>query len=436
MKRAAFVLMATLLFAGAALAEDLAPGVVLLAAIKHHMKEELGRLPNVSCVETARREFQPAKGEMKPFDTVRLEVHTDGDKELYASPGEREFSSRHPIDYAGSGVMANGFFGLHLKNVLGGTGVTFEYKGEAEIAGRRLARYDYRVSEMWGGQSFNLPEGTGTAGLHGSLWADPRTYDVIRLEMDADNFPPALPLVEAITRVDYARTAFDDGVSLLLPASGEFRMAKVSGETSLNRIEFTDCRLFQARSEIDFDEPGSPAAPALAAAAPSTNENRLTLRAGLRIDVKLRSRISGNLAVGGLIEGAVASAVRVDAATLIAAGSPVHGRIRRLERRTDPKPYFIVALEFTEVESHGIRYRFFADLLELGTAPGLERELSFSSTESRSLPGGPGARIEKRKWDDTWLPVLPGVASFFVRGAELNLQPGFHTVWTTRSVTP
>ena len=436
MKRAAVVLLGGLILAGAALAEDLAPGVVLLAAIKHHMKEELGRLPNVSCVETVRREFQPAKGKMAPFDTVRLEVHTDGDKELYASPGEREFSSAHPIDYAGSGVMANGYFGSHLKNVLEGTGVTFDYKGEAEIAGRRLARYDYRVSEMFGGQSFNLPEGTGTAGLHGSLWADPRTYDVIRLEMSADGFPPTLPLTEAITRIDYARTVFDGGMSLLLPASGEFRMVKVSGETSHNQIEFTDCRLFQARSELSFDQPGSPAAPTLAAAAPSTNENRPALPAGLRIDVKLRSRISGNLAVGGLIEGVVASSVRVDGATLIAAGSPVHGRIRRLERRTDPEPYFIVALEFTEVESQGIRYRFFADLLELGSAPGVERELSSGSTESHSLPGGPGARIEKRKWDKTWLPDLPGAASFFVRGAGLDLPPGFHTVWKTRPVTP
>lgn len=436
MKRGTVILLGGLIFAGAAFAEDLAPGVVLLAAIKRHMKEELDRLPNVSCVETVRREFQPAKGKMKPFDAVRLEVHTDGDKELYASPGEREFSSASPMDYAGSGVLGSGFFGLHLKNILEGTGVAFEYKGEAEIAGRRLARYDYRVSEMWGGQSFNLPEGTGTAGLRGSIWADPRTYDVIRLEMDADEIPPTLPVTEAMTRIDYARTAFDGGASLLLPASGEFRMVKVSGETSHNQIEFTDCRLFQARSELSFDEPGSPAATALAAAAPSTNENRRTLPAGLRIDVKARSRISGKLAVGGLIEGVVASAVRVDGAVLIAAGSPVHGRLRRLERRADPEPYFIVALEFTEVESQGIRYRFFADLIELGSAPGVEGELASGSTESHSIPGGPGARIEKRKWDKTWLPDLPGVAAFFVRGAELDLQPGFHTVWKTRSVTP
>jgi hypothetical protein len=114
----------------------------------------------------------------------------------------------------------------------------------------------------------------------------------------------------------------------------------------------------------------------------------------------------------------------------------VHGRIRRLERRSDPEPYFIVALEFTEVESQRIRYRFFADLIELGSAPGVEGELSSSSTESRPIAGGPGARIEKRKWDKTWLPGLPGVAAFFVRGAGLDLPPGFHTVWKTRSVTP
>lgn len=213
-------------------------------------------------------------------------------------------------------------------------------------------------------------------------------------------------------------------------------MVKVSGETSHNQIEFTDCRLFQARSELSFDEPGSPAAPTLAAAAPSTNENRRTLPAGLRIDVKLNSRITGKLAVGGLIEGVVTAAVRQEGSVLVAANSPVHGRIRRLEQRSDPKPYFIVALEFTEVESQGIRYRFFADLIELGSAPGVEVELSSNSTESHSIPGGFGARIEKRKWDQTWLPDLPGVASFFVTGDDLDLLPGFRTAWRTRTATP
>lgn len=36
-------------------------------------------------------------------------------------------------------------------------------------------------------------------------WADPNTYDVVRLEMNADDFPVTLPLKEAITIIDYAR---------------------------------------------------------------------------------------------------------------------------------------------------------------------------------------------------------------------------------------
>lgn len=433
MKRAVLILIVGVVVAGAALAEDLPSGVVLLASVKRHMREELDRLPNVSCVETLRREYQPAGGKMKPLDTVRLEVHTDGDQEFFASPGEREFSTWRPMDYVGSGVIGSGFFGIHLKNVLENRNVSFAYKGEEEIAGRRLARFDYMLSKAWGGQFFTLLEGSGRAGMHGSLWVDPATHDVARLEMSADDFPPTLPLAEAVTRIVYARTALEGGAAALLPVSGEFHMVKLSGETSHNQIEFTNCRLFRAKSEISFDAPDTPGAAPLSAAAPSIPETEQTLPGGLRVEVKLRSRISGDLAVGALIEGEVAADVRRNGSVAITAGSPVHGRIRRLERSAEPDPYFTVGIEYTEVESRGIRYRFLADLLELGSAPGVEAVLSSASSKSEPLRVGLGGSIEHRKETTTWLPELPGAAVFFVRGNELDLRPGFRTVWMTRT---
>ena len=79
---------------------------------------------------------------------------------------------------------------------------------------------------------------------------------------------------------------------------------------------------------------------------------------------KLTSRISGDMAVGTLIDGVVEKNVAAKkGAVLIAAGSPVRGRIRRLEHYRDPFPHFVVALEFTEVEAQGIRYRFYADVV-------------------------------------------------------------------------
>ena len=47
---------------------------------------------------------------------------------------------------------------------------------------------------------------------------------------------------------------------------------------------------------------------------------------------------------------------------LIPSGSPVRGRVRRLEWNEDKGGYFVVGLEFTEIEAAGTRYRFFADL--------------------------------------------------------------------------
>src|SRR5215467_12282622 len=143
MKSARFTVAAALIFAGAAIAQDLLPEVLLLSRIQRHIREELQHLPNITCLETTQREYQPAKGKIRPLDTVRLEVLTNGNRELFASPGDRKFSEQHPISYAGSGTLGDSFLGLYLKTILLGGNVTHAYKGEEEIGGHRAARWDY-----------------------------------------------------------------------------------------------------------------------------------------------------------------------------------------------------------------------------------------------------------------------------------------------------
>jgi hypothetical protein len=133
-----------------------------------------------------------------------------------------------------------------------------------------------------------------------------------------------------------------------------------------------------------------------------------------------------------LIDGVVSGNVAVKkGAVPIPAGSPVRGRIRRLERYTDPFPHFIVALEFTEVQLQGIRHRFYADVVEIESIPGVEQTLSsLDTTEVWNLQNG-GQGVKRTK-ETLWLPSLPGVAVFFFRGAKLDLPRGFRTVWKTR----
>jgi hypothetical protein len=329
------VLTIALIPAGAALAQDLAPDVLLLSRVRRHVKEELRRLPNISCLETVQREYKGVRGKMLPLDTVRLEVLTDGSKELFASPGDRRFSERPPISYVGSGTLGNGYFGLHLKTIMGSDKVSYTYKGEEDLGGRRLARWDYSVPEMWSGQSMHLYEGSGTVGLLGSFWADPESFDAVRLLVIADDFPPSLPVAAASWSINYARTGLGGDVTVLLPQSAEFQMEMLSGAASHNLMGFTHCRVFEAQSIISFDSPAADL-PDAAIQPPSfgvsgIDDTLRTLPGGLEIPVILRSHIAGDLAVGALIEGAVANDVRTKGSVVIAAGVPVRGRLLRLE---------------------------------------------------------------------------------------------------------
>ena len=172
--------------------------------------------------------------------------------------------------------------------------------------------------------------------------------------------------------------------------------------------------------------------------------------------VELRSRISGDMAVGTLIDGVVAGKVAAKKeGLLVPAGSPVRGRIRRLERYTDPFPYFVVALEFTELELQGIRHRFFADVVKIESAPGVEQSLVYNSAirvnnapakqpsialPDTSKPAGELVNREdmqvKRHRETLWLHTLPGVATFFFKSGNLDLEPGFQIVWETRPLVP
>ena len=432
MKRATLTL-ASLISAWTGLAQDLPPAVLLLSRVRTHINEELHLLTTISCLETVQREHQAAKGKMRPLDTIRLEVLTNGDKELFASPGDRRFSENHPMSYAGSGTLGNGLFGPYLKDILISGSVASQYKGEEEVGGRLLARYDYQIPPLISGQMIHTLEGSGRVGLHGSFWVDAQTYDVIRLEMNADEFPPTLPVTEMTQSINYARTGLGDDLVVLLPETADIRLVKYSGEISHNRVQFTHCRVFGAESTIDFSAldfvdqtPGFGVA--------SLDDTLRPLPGGLHA-VKLRNRISGDMAVGTLIDGTVAGDVVEKHAVVIPSGSPVRGRIRRMERYTDPFPYFVVGLEFTEVEVEGIRHLFYADLVEISPALGVELILK-NTTRTQTNPLlfaniSSGQTIETLS-----LYKLPGVATFFYKGGRLELPQDFRTVWRTHSLKP
>jgi hypothetical protein len=422
------LLFAALVLASALSSQDLPQEVLVLSRAKNRLSEDLQRLTTISCVETVRREQQPPKGRMRPLDTVRLEVLTNGKKELYASPGDRQFSEKQPIEYVGSGMLGNGLFGLYLRDTVLNPYASTQNIGEELTGGRHLTRYDFRIPPQWAGQTIEVPGGSGKVGVHGSFWIDSRSYDLVRLELHADTFPPTLPVLELTTNIDYGRTILGADQSALLPETADIREGLVSGQVSHNVVEFTHCRTFAAQSTLRFDSDSTAAARSVATA--PVDESLRPLPSGLLIPVLLRSRISADMAVGSLVEGTVASDVKEKRTVVIPAGSTVRGRIRRLERYSDPISYFIVGLEFTEVEVEGVAWLFYADISNIGPSPGVTRTLAVGDTHLET--DGVAGTVSRDTKESLFLYDLPGVAAFFFLGSKLDLPANFRTEWRTR----
>lgn len=243
------------LLAEACLAQtELPPGVLLLSRIRQRMVEHLARMPDYTCLETIERSTRPRSSRpYQPVDTVRLEVAHVGGKELYSRPGAEKFEESDVAKIVGAGMTASGDFALHLRAVFIGSIPAFSYRGEEHVEERRVVRYDYSIPQNLSGYRLRFAGREAIVGSSGSFWAEAETLEVVRLEVRAEDIPPQLPILSAVTRIDYGRVRI--GASeVMLPQRAELLMTEWLGRQSLNRTEFTQCRQYVGESVVSYVE--------------------------------------------------------------------------------------------------------------------------------------------------------------------------------------
>ena len=404
----------------AAFAQQLAPEVVLLAHVKAHVREAFAHLPNYTCLETMERFSRAStEGRLRLVGAVGMDVLYTGGAELYAAPGANRFQEENPVAFTGAGLMSTGAFALHLKAVFLNANAQLTWRGEEQLEGRRTARWDFVVSRFDSGLTIHAGGG-GPAGIQGSVWVNPDTLDVLRLEDHAFDIPPLLQIKEASTTVNYARMRVGQDV-VMLPQEGMVHVLSTGNSDAEDRnlFAFTHCRAFEARSSIKFDAVAEASEPRTAA--PSGVESATPLPADLEIPILLDAPVTETAAVGDVIEGKIAADIVKSGKVLVPRGAVARGRIRRLQQVSQNGHYFAVGLEFTELEAGSERIQFYADLTETDRIPGFQWTL-------RRIGGS--AVIDQAE-----NMKLPGVGSFFIRGDRLLLPAGFKMVWKTRSPT-
>jgi hypothetical protein len=403
--------IAGFLLAIAALAapDDLPREVILLARIKAHARADLDHLPSYTCLQTIQRFQRSNASRLSPLDTVQLEVFYSGGHEWYGAPGGRAMADSDPVHFIATGMIGTGDFGISLNNIL--ASARFTYAGKEERNGRAAEKYSFHFTADPGAFRISVPGGDGPVGEQGFLWADPDTLDLIRLEYNAADIPPYLPVVSQSAAIDYGQVRIGDR-NILLPQRADEDLVVSKNIESFSHIEYSGCRSFETETTIRFGDAPTPQseAPATPAKGPGPR-----IPALLKVTVELTTPISNESIVGSLIEGRISSNVTKNGKTVLPANAVVHGRIRRLEHFDENT--WIIGLEFTEVETPAGRQLFYADLLDMDTSKILK--LKHGETTHAGI-------LEIKLHD------VPGVAAFFATGHTFTVPPGFHTVWRTR----
>ena len=401
---------------------DLPPGILKLSRLNRKMAVVLDELPAFSCLETISRSVRNSKStRLTPLDTLRLEVGFVGGKEVYSWPGVKRFNESSISDLIGVGLTSNGEFAAHARNIFVNRIAEVSYVGEEALHGHSAAKYRYRIPSLYSAWRLTFAGRSGLASSHGLFWVDTETLDLLRLEIDADQIPPDLPVKSVRTQIDYSPVRLG-GKDSWIPQTAQLLWEDFAGSAGRNDIAFSHCRTFSTDTAISFGD--APPRDVVATASSTLLDIPGNVSLTMQLDTPIDSARSS---AGDEIRAIVKRSVVRNGQVVVPEGAVVSGRIRRLERYDEPRPHFVVGLEFTEVAFGGKAGVF------LGRLESFDGLANASQTRVTSRSRANVLNETVTTETEVFEPVeLRGVGTFIVEGDHFVIDDKFHMTWRTQ----
>lgn len=207
------------------------------------------KLPNFICQEYMARFVQRGQ-DSRPLDIVQAEVVYHDGQESYRNVrvGGRP-TDKGMMETSGSrstGEFASMLLDLFASN----TDAQFQAGGRTVISGSVAQVYDFTVRKENSHWQLEWETQKIRPSYKGSVWIDPETARVLRIEMQATEIPPDFAMDKVETAVDYAYTSIA-GNSSLLPVHAEtLGCQRGSPDCSHNVIDFRNYHQFKATVKI------------------------------------------------------------------------------------------------------------------------------------------------------------------------------------------
>ena len=212
-------------------------------------------LPNYVCQEQiARYVSQTRPVDWRSVDLVSAAVIYENGKEDYRNikVNGKPRQSFQETD----GSWSTGEFGTLLIELFSpGTEAKFHYRRTDRIAGIGARVYDFDIDHEHSRWNVIMASQSYQPAYKGSVWIDPETARVLRIEETGYGFPATFPADHVESATDYAYVQMGDARKYLLPVHSEnLTCQRGSDLCSRNTIDFRNYHKYTGESSITFEE--------------------------------------------------------------------------------------------------------------------------------------------------------------------------------------
>lgn len=228
---------------------SLSPSEALIERAREAAFEFSEKLPNFICKEVMARYSQRGREET-PLDIVSAEIIYDRAKESYRNVKINDRPTDTSLEEI-SGAWSTGEFASTLLSLFApDTNARFRSGGASSISGLSAQVYDFEVRSENSQWRVQAQSQTMLAAYGGSVWVDPSTARVLRIEMQARNIPSDFPMDTIESAVDYSYVSIG-GTSFLLPVHAEsLGCPRGASHCSHNIIDFRNYHEFRVDVKI------------------------------------------------------------------------------------------------------------------------------------------------------------------------------------------
>jgi hypothetical protein len=225
-------------------AHALNPSQALIERARAAAFEFSANLPNFICKEVMARYGQRGRQET-PLDVVSAEIIYDHAKESYRNVKIDDRPADRSLEQI-SGSWSTGEFASALLSLFSpDTNARFRPGGASPISGYTAQVYDFDVPQANSRWTIHSDSQTLIPAYKGSVWVDPSSARVLRIEIQARNIPDDFPMDTIESSVDYSYVPIG-GKSFLLPVHAEsLGCHRETGVCSHNVIDFRNYQEFR-----------------------------------------------------------------------------------------------------------------------------------------------------------------------------------------------